>query len=192
MAVSIARSYKTGSTKFGFSHRRGLSTVVTTALMLTTVAVLGSALVTWSNGNLKVFETALSTTATNNTNKITENVNIENIAFCTSCGQTNSKNVINVTLTNTGTIGVTVTQIQINGTIISSYYYSKNGPTYSSSSCPPPSGLAACLPAAILPKQSYTVSATLAGSSIWGSKKPDTITVTTARSSIFTTQAAPP
>ncbi|MGC1709280.1 MAG: hypothetical protein WA799_05715, partial [Nitrosotalea sp.] len=99
-------------------------------------------------------------------------------------------NVINVTLTNTGTVGVTVTQIKINSTAISSYYYSKNSP-YSSSSCPPPSGTSACLPAKILPKQSYTVSATLAGSSTWGSKKPDTITVTTSRGSIFTTQAAP-
>lgn len=191
MIAVIAGSHKTSLTKFRFSHRRGLATVVTTALMLTTVAVLGSALVAWSNGNLKVFETALSTAATNNTNKITENMNIENIAFCTSCGQANSKNVINVTLTNTGTAGIEVTQIQINSTAITSYYYSKNSP-YSSSSCPPLSGTPACLPASILPKQSYTVSAALASSSTWSSKKPDTIIVTTSRGSIFTTQAAPP
>lgn len=189
MIPDIARSHKTGLTKFGFSRRRGLTTVVTAALMLTAVTILGSAMVVWSNGNLKVFETALSTTAVNSTNKITENVNIENIAFCTNCGQT--KNVINVTLTNTGTIGVTVTQIQVNSTAIKSYYYSKNSP-YSTSSCPPPSGITACLPAKILPKQSYTVSAALTGSSMWGSKKPDTITVTTSRGSIFTTQVSPP
>ena len=174
MMVYASRSYKTGLTKFRFSHRRGLATVVTTALMLTTVAVLGSALVAWSNGNLKVFETALSTTATNNTNKITENMNIENIAFCTSCGQANSKNVINVTLTNTGTVGITVNQIQVNNTIIKNY---AKGTT---------------LPANILPQNSYTVSAQLSSGTMWKSKNPDTITVSTARGSIYTTQAAPP
>src|SRR5579864_5786395 len=173
------------------SSRRGLSTIVTTGIMLSAVAVLGSAVVSWSNGNLKVFETALSTTAVNNTNKITENMAIENIAFCSNCDSTNSKNVINVTLTNIGTVSVKITQIQVNSTIITSYYYSKNSP-YSSSSCPPPSGISTCLPATISPKQSYTVSVFLNSPTKWSSKEPDTITVTTARSSTFTTQVAPP
>ena len=173
------------------SARRGLSSIVTAGIMLSAVAVLGSAVVSWSNGNLKVFEMALSNTAISNTNKITENVSIENIAFCSNCGLVNSKNVTNVTLTNTGTISVQITQIQLNSTTITSYYYSKNSP-YSSSSCPPPSGISTCLPATILPKQSYTVSTTLNSPTKWSSQKPDTITVTTARGSIFTTQVAPP
>jgi len=173
------------------SSRRGLSTIVTAGIMLSAVAVLGSAVVSWSNGNLKVFEIALSNTAVNSTNKITENISIENIAFCSNCGSVNSKNVTNVTLTNTGTVSVKITQIQLNSTAITSYYYSKNSP-YSSSSCPPPSGASTCLPATILPKQSYTVSASLKSPTTWSSQKPDTITVTTARGSTFTTQAAPP
>src|SRR5579872_4572350 len=100
------------------SSHRGLSTIVTTGIMLSAVAILGSAVVSWSNGNLKVFETALSTTAVNNTNKITENMAIENIAFCSNCDSTNSKNVINVTLTNIGTVSVKITQIQVNSTTI--------------------------------------------------------------------------
>ncbi|NHH97257.1 hypothetical protein DYY66_0517 [Candidatus Nitrosotalea sp. FS] len=72
--------------------------------MLSAVAVLGSAVVTWSSGNLKAFEIALSNTAVSNTNKITESVSIENIAFCSNCGHVNSQNVTNVTLTNTGTV----------------------------------------------------------------------------------------
>ena len=168
--------------RVGSSHR-GLSTIVTAGIMLSAVAVLGSAVVTWSSGNLKAFETVLSNTAVANTNKITESVAIENIAFCSNCGPANSKNVINVTLTNTGTVSVKITQIQINSTTITSYYYSKTSP-YSSSSCPPPSGVSACLPATILPKQSYTVSASLNSPAKWSSQKPDTITVTTARGSI--------
>ncbi len=172
MTVDIIRSYKTGLTKFGFSRRRGLTTVVTAALMLTAVAVLGSAMVAWSNSNLKTYDLALTTSAANNTNKITENVAIENIVFC-NCG--GSKNVINVTLTNTGTIGVNINQIQVNSTIINQYSPSQNS-----------------LPANILPQQSYTVAAKLPTNVIWKSKEPDTITVTTSRGSILTTQAAPP
>jgi hypothetical protein len=173
------------------SSRRGLSTVITAGIMLSAVAVLGSAVVTWSNGNLKSFETVLSNTAASNTNKITESISIENIAFCSNCGSANSKNVTNVTLTNTGIVSVKITQIQLNSTTINSYYYSKNSP-YSSTSCPPPSGTSACLPVTLTPKQSYTVSTSLIYPKTWGSQKPDTITITTARGSTFTTQAAPP
>lgn len=168
------RSHNNDLTKIGFSHRRGLTTVVTAALMLTTVAVLGSALVAWSNGNLKVFETALSTTASNDTNKITENLSIENIVFCSNCVSSKGNNTINVTLTNTGTVGITVNQIQINSTTIQNYAKSTT------------------LPENILPQNSYTVSAQLPTGTMWKSKSPDTITVTTARGAIYTTQAAPP
>ncbi|MDE1765527.1 MAG: hypothetical protein KGI27_04525 [Thaumarchaeota archaeon] len=168
------RFNKKNLTGFRVSCRRGLATIVTTALMLTTVAVLGSALVAWSNGNLKVFETALSTTASNDTNKITESVSIENIVFCHSCNTTNGNNVINVTLTNTGTVGATVSQIQVNGTAIKNY------------------AKRTILPTNILPQNSYTIAAQLSAGTIWKSKSPDTVTVTTARGSIYTTQAAPP
>ena len=156
-------------------NRRGLSTVVTSAIMITAVAILGTAIVTWSNSNLKVFETSLVNTTSSNTNQINENLSIEQLAFCINCGTSNSKNVINVTLTNTGTVSVRITGLQINSTTINSYF------TASSS-----------LPANILPQKSYLVSAKLPASKTWGSNKPDTITVTTSRGSIFTTQGIPP
>src|SRR6478735_8825490 len=98
------------------SSRRGLSTIVTAGIMLSAVAVLGSAVVTWSSGNLKAFETVLSNTAATNTNKINELLTIENIVFCSNCVGSGSNNVINVTLTNTGTTPVKISQIQINST----------------------------------------------------------------------------
>ncbi|MDE1861565.1 MAG: hypothetical protein KGI33_01505 [Thaumarchaeota archaeon] len=156
------------------TRRRGLTTVVTTALMLSTVAVLGSSLVAWSNGNLKVFEIALSTTASNDTNKITESLNIENVIFCHSCNTTNGDNVINVTMTNTGTVGITVENVIVNGTAIQNY------------------AMNTTLPVNLLPSQSYTVAAQLPTGTTWQSDSPDTITVTTARNSIYTTEAAPP
>ena len=172
--LDIHKYPKNGPQKEGFSRRRGLTTVVTTALMLSTVAVLGSSLVAWSNGNLKVFETALSATASNDTNKITESLNIENIFFCHSCNTTNGDNVINVTLTNTGMVGITVNTISVNGTIIRVY------------------AMGSLLPVNLMPGQSYTVGAQLPPGSIWKSNSPDTFTVTTARNSIYTTEAAPP
>lgn len=159
--------------------RRGLSVVVTSAMMLTFVAVLGTALVTWSNSNLKVFETSLATTTSNYTNQINENLNIENVAFCstsTTCdGGVSSKPGVNVTLTNTGTLSVRVIKIQFNSTD-----YSKS--TVNTSP-------AVVLPANILPQKSILLDISPL---TWHSKSVSTITITTARGSIFTTQAAPP
>jgi len=153
------------------SSRRGLSTIVTAGIMLSAVAVLGSAVVTWSSGNLKAFETALSNTAATNTNKINELLTIENIVFCSNCAGSGSNKVINVTLTNTGTIPVKISQIQINSTTITTF---AKGTTLTT----------------IMPKNSYTIAVQLA--SIWKSKSVDIITVTTARGSTYTTQVAPP
>lgn len=172
--INLFNPRKSHTANFGLAPRRGLTTVVTTALMLSTVAVLGSSLVAWSNGNLKVFETALSTTASNDTNQVDESLTIENIVFCSDCNKTGGNNVINVTLTNTGTEGVVVDEVQVNSTAIQSYSKGTS------------------LPASILPHSSYTLAAQLPKGTAWESKEPDTITVTTSRDSIYTTQAAPP
>lgn len=161
--------------KYVRTHR-GLSNVVTAAIMLTFVAVLGTAMVGWSNGNLKAFETSLVNTSSNMTNQINENFVIENVAFCKTCWSPPANSVINVTVTNTGSLPIQVTQIQINGTAVTSYKKSTT------------------LPQVISPGQSYTVAALIPSSlkPSWYSKEPDTITVTTQRGNILTTQAAPP
>jgi hypothetical protein len=141
--------------------------------MLSAVAVLGSAVVTWSNGNLKAYEISLTNAAANNTNKINENLSMENIAFCTNCSGNNAKKIINVTLTNTGTTGLKITQIQVNSTTITQYYSAGTS-----------------LPVNILSQKSYTISAKLSAGT-WNKGSVDTITVTTARGSIYVTQAVP-
>ncbi|HJU13837.1 MAG TPA: hypothetical protein VJ792_05215 [Candidatus Nitrosotalea sp.] len=177
---------------------RGLGTIVTSAILLTTVAIIGASLVAWSNSNLSTFESALSSTTASDTNQINENLNFENFAFCSSCAN-NGKNVVNVTLTNTGSVPMNVTLIEVNKTALPSFYYSQSNP-YISSSCfqvngiphtGSPSGPSTCLPAEIMPLKSYQVSASLTPN-VWKSQAPDTITVITARGSIFTTQVAPP
>ena len=149
--------------------RRGLSSVVTTAIMLTAVAVIGSAIVSWSNGNLKAFETNLANISSDKTNKINENLLIENVAFChtTHCPTTNNANGINITLTNVGYVGLNVTQIQING---SSFSWNLSPPL------------------SLNPQTSSLYQNILP----WNSKSLDTITVTTARGTIKTTQVVAP
>ena len=157
-------------------ERRALSAIVSGAILLTATVVMGTGLVSWSNSNLKVFEAALVSTSSNMTNQINENLSIEKIVFCVNCNGVSKQNVINVTMTNTGTIPVKVIKLQVNSTIINSYYAST-----------------ANLPATILPKQSYLVSANLASPlGSWKSGITDTITVTTSRNSIYTIQAVPP
>ena len=148
-----------------FVHaHRGLSSVVTSALMLTAVAVLGSAVVSWSNGNLTTFETSLSTLYSTNANKIGEFVTIENIVFCKNCLGGQQPHAVNVTLTNSGTVGLNVTQIKIN-TI--NYKITNGGLLLGKSN---------------LWELNYN----------WQSQIPITVSVTTNRGSIFTTQVSAP
>src|SRR6266849_7781683 len=98
--------------RFVRNRRRALSTVVTTAIMLTAVAAIGTGVVAWSNTSLRTYEFNLATSASDKTNKINEVLIIENVVLQPNSpilGQTK----INITVTNTGTIGFNVTQIQV-------------------------------------------------------------------------------
>ena len=165
--------------------RSALSTVVTSAILLTAVTGLGGGIVTWSSGNLKAFETSLMSDSTNATNQINENLIVENVAFCNLCSQGvigSTHAIINITLTNTGTLPLNVTKIQINSTTIKQYTNTAGQPITAT-------------PKVIFPHQSYTVSTVLPSNPpqmTWQSNRPDTITITTARGSIFTTQVAAP
>ena len=91
--------------------RRALSTVVTSAIMLTAVAVMGTGVVIWANSNLKTFDTNLSTSASNNLNKINELPIIENVILIPNYNI--NQNAVNVTVSNIGTIGFKVQNITI-------------------------------------------------------------------------------
>lgn len=93
-----------------FVKRRALSTVVTTAMLLTAVAVMGTGVVAWSNYNLRSFETNLVTSASNNTNKINEAPIIENVVLDPN---PSGNKLVNVTVTNVGTVGFNVKTITI-------------------------------------------------------------------------------
>ena len=84
--------------------KRGLSTAVTSAILLTAVAVMGIMLVSWSNMNLTRHQQDLDASFSDNLNRINEELLLGNIWF----GNTPSNN-INITMNNVGTVGLNVT-----------------------------------------------------------------------------------
>ena len=149
-------------------NRRGLSTVITTAIMLTAVAVMGTAVVSWSNANLKTYEISLSNTSSSNTNKINEFLTIENVWYCkTTCPPTTAP-AVNVTLTNAGNIALSITDIKLVNSTKSLDYPINN--------------------VSVKQGNSYSWQTNY----VWKSQVPINIYVTTARGSIFTSQVSPP
>src|SRR5437867_5329994 len=95
------------------SKRRALSTVVTTAIMLTAVSVIVTGVVALANTNSRTFETLLVSSSSDKLNKINEMPKIENVFLYTGFG---SINKINITVSNVGTVGFNVTKITISST----------------------------------------------------------------------------
>jgi len=148
-----------------FVKRRALSTVVTTALLLTAVAVMGTGVVAWSNYNLRSFETNLVTSASNNTNKINEIPIIENVVLDPN---PSGNKLVNVTITNVGAVGLNVKTIAISDSTQSTTKTVSGGN--------------------IIPHSSSTFSYQYQ----WINGKITTVQVTTSRGTIISTQAMQP
>jgi len=88
-------------------NRRGLSNIVTSAIMLSAVTVMGLLIVVWANTNLNTHQQSLDSTISSNFNKINEKMLIEHVWF-NRVGP-----VINMTFNNVGTVGLNVTSVQI-------------------------------------------------------------------------------
>jgi len=97
--------------------KRALSTVVTGAILLTAVTVMGIMVVGWANTNLTKHQLELESSFSDTYNKINEKILIEHIWF----GNTGPS--INITMNNIGTIGLNVTTLKITN-ITSSQTYS--------------------------------------------------------------------
>ena len=107
------------------NKRRALSTVVTTTIMLTAVAIIGAGVVAWANTNSRTFETILVSSASDKLNKINEMPKIENVVLSTGILGVNK---INITVSNVGTVGFNVLNIVVSSTGNCNTY-----PTYSTS-----------------------------------------------------------
>ncbi len=162
MGISYFRDSRLGFRVSLSRKHRGLSTVVTSAMMLSAVAVLGTALVSLSNSNFKTFEMSFTNSISAYSNQINEDLNIEDVWF-----GSNPTKFVNVTMTNVGTVSLNVTDIKmIDPTGTHDHLFNQ----------------------VILPKaQNSTVI-----SYNWQSGVPVQIVVTTARDATFQTQAMHP
>jgi len=107
---------------FSAKRRRAISTVVSTVILLSAVSIMGVMLVAWANTSLYTKQIELESSFNDKINKLNEDLLIENIWFGTSPA------IVNVTLTNVGSIGFNVTAIRIqNSTDTLLFYYTDGG-----------------------------------------------------------------
>src|SRR6267143_4318673 len=110
--------------KIGKYSRSGIASIVTTAMMLTAVAIMGSGVVVWGKSNFSANEMVVSSSTTDSVNRINENLAIEKIWF----GANNTQKFVNITMTNNGNIGLNVTQIQFSTSTTSKQFQFTNQP----------------------------------------------------------------
>ena len=87
--------------------RRGLATVVTSAIMMAAVCTLGSAGVVWSQSSLNSQQLEMSDTVDNYLNKINESMMFEYV-YCNS----DPCETIIVVITNVGDLGLDISEIK--------------------------------------------------------------------------------
>ena len=95
-----------------YRKRRALATVVSTGILLSAVAVMGSMLTAWSNSIFATEQHELNTVYAEGVNKLNEFLVIEHVWF----GEGPPK-FLNVTLSNVGNVGLEVTKISLDNSI---------------------------------------------------------------------------
>jgi hypothetical protein len=94
------------------AKRRALATVVSTGILLSAVAIMGSMLTVWSNSIFANEQHELNTVYAEGVNKLNEFLVIEHVWF----GNSPSK-FINLTMSNVGNNGLNVTKITLDNSI---------------------------------------------------------------------------
>lgn len=118
-------------------YRRGLSTVVTGAILLSAVSIMGAMMLGWSQTSIAEQKKEMNDVFDTQMNKIREDLIYENVWFATPGGMM-TENHLNVTIANVGILGLNVTSIQVtnvtgtNNTSIP-YSYTDGGITKSGS-----------------------------------------------------------
>ena len=148
-------------------NRRALANVVTSAIILSAVSIMGVMMLTWSNTSLTTQKQQIEEMFSTQTNKINEDLIFDTVWFSSTC----PGKCVNVTMSNVGTLGLNVTNMKfINSTTLSELkiFNYKNG--------------------GIVPSGSFSTNATYS----WTSGKQINIVVFTNRGNQFTTEAIAP
>lgn len=96
-------------------YRRGLASVVTSAIILSAVSIMGVMLLGWSQTSIAEQKAEMNDVFNTQMNKIREDLLYENIWFALPAGGM-STNHLNVTVANIGILGLNVTTIQVTNT----------------------------------------------------------------------------
>lgn len=92
-------------------RRRGLSTIVTSLILVVAVGIIGAYLVTWSNSTFALQQASIANQTASRINLINENYIIEDVWFYDSGGKK-----ADVTIRNTGDLAITISKIYVNNT----------------------------------------------------------------------------
>jgi len=143
--------------------QRALSELPSAAMLMFAVAVMGIFLLTWSNQTMSLGAMELTDTFDGSINRLSEEVIIEHIWFGIDTGSTK---FVNVTLSNVGTVGITLTEIEfVNSTDTHTIIMSQD----------------------VFPDRTYSI----VEEYVWTSGTPVDVTVTTARENAIKTQVSP-
>ena len=152
--------------------RRGIANVVSSAILLSAVSIMGVMMLLWSNSSMIEQKIEIEQVFTTQMNKINEDLFFENVWFASPSLPSMPDNHLNVTLTNIGILGLNVTEIHVTnvtGTNNTSFvYYHTDG--------------------GILKSGSFSVNTTYA----WQSGDELDILVWTERGNQFITQVVAP
>lgn len=155
------------NTRYRLNNRRALANVVTSAIILSAVSIMGVMMLGWSNSSLATQKQEIEEVFSTQTNKINEDLIFDNVWFSTTC----PGNCVNVTMSNVGTLGLNVTDMKfIDGTSLAElkiFSYDDAG---------------------IVPSGSFSTNATYS----WTSGDDIDIIVFTERGNQFTTQVIAP
>jgi len=144
--------------------KRALSGPVTSAILLSAVTVMGIMLVGWSNTTLTINQVELDATFSNKVNKLSEEVAVDYVWFGTDALSTK---FVNLTLANTSSLGITITEIELVNSTDTYLVTISNGD--------------------VLPGDVYSIEEEY----VWTSGTVTNLVVTTARGNIFTVQVLP-
>jgi len=97
-----------------FKHR-GIANVVTHAIILTSVSIMGVMMLGWSQSSIAIQQNEMNEVYNTQMNKINESILFENIWFAPP-GGIMIDNHLNVTIANIGILGLNVTTIQVTNT----------------------------------------------------------------------------
>jgi hypothetical protein len=102
--------------------RRGIANIVTTAIILTAVSIMGAMMLVWSQTSMLEQKMEIEEIFNTQLNKINEDLLFENIWFAIPSGVM-SDNHLNVTLGNIGILGLNVTTIRVTNVTLGNTTY---------------------------------------------------------------------